>query len=408
MKFMARALRNHGFRLYFSGQMVSYVGTWMQQVAMGWLVYRLTGSVLLLGLIGFASQIPILVFAPLGGVLSDRVNRHRLIITTQVLSMLQAFILAALTLSNLVEVWHLVAMALWLGLINAIDMPVRQSYVSLLVGNKDDLANAIALNSFAMNTARFLGPAIAGVLVSLFNEGTCFLLNGLSYGVVVLALLKISVKHAPLRTTRSFLEGLQEGFDYAAKSRPILALLCLVASMSFMITPYIVLMPFYAKEVFHGDAQTLGLLMGASGFGALTGATFLVSRRDVSRLGNHVAKTPYLASISLMAFAFNHILWVAMPLLFLVGFGVIVTTASTNTMIQTLVHDHFRGRVMSFFSMAFLGMAPLGSLAAGAVAHYIGVPATLFAGGILTMIAAAFLARYLFDLPHHLKAVNSI
>lgn len=404
MKFMNRALRHRNFRLYFSGQMVSYIGTWMQQVAMGWLAYKLTSSVLLLGLIGFASQIPILIFSPLGGLLSDRFNRHRLIIVTQSLSMLQALILAALTLSGLIQVWHLVVMAVLLGIINAVDVPVRQSFVSLLVKDKEDLANGILLNSFAMNSARFLGPALAGILMSISSEGMCFLVNGLSYTVVILALLKIRTSHQPPKHTQSFLHGIRDGFSYAAKSRPIRSLLGLVATVSFMLTPYIVLMPFYAKEVFHGNAQTLSMLMGSSGLGALIGAIFLVSRKSVVPLGKLVTKAPYLAACAVLAFAFNQVLWISMPLLTVAGFGVLLTAASSNTIIQTLVHDHYRGRIMSFFSMAFLGMAPLGSLVAGSLGHAIGVPATLFAGGLLTLLIASMLTRQLDDLPEQIQA----
>ncbi len=406
MKFMDRALRHRNFRLYFSGQMVSYIGTWMQQVAMGWLAYKLTSSVLLLGLIGFASQIPILIFSPLGGLLSDRFNRHRLIIVTQSLSMVQALILAALTLSGLIQVWHLVVMAVLLGIINAVDVPVRQSFVSLLVKNKEDLANGILLNSFAMNSARFLGPALAGILMSVSSEGMCFLVNGLSYIVVVFALSKIRTSHQPPKHNQSFLHGIKDGFSYAAQSRPIRSLLGLVATVSFMLTPYIVLMPFYAKEVFHGNAQTLSMLMGSSGLGALIGAIFLVSRKSVVPLGKLVTKAPYLAACAVMGFAFNQVLWISMPLLTVAGFGVLLTAASSNTIIQTLVHDHYRGRIMSFFSMAFLGMAPLGSLVAGSLGHAIGVPATLFAGGLLTLLIASMLTRQLGDLPEQIQAAR--
>lgn len=403
---IARALRHRNFRLYFSGQMVSYTGSWMQQVAMGWLAYKLTSSVLLLGVIGFAGQIPVLLVSPLGGLLSDRFNRHRLIVVTQSLSMLQAFILAALALSGLIQVWHLVVMAVWLGVINAIDVPVRQSFVSLLVKDKEDLANGILLNSFAMNSARFLGPALAGLVMSVSSEGMCFLVNGLSYIVVVAALLKIRTSHQPPRHKQSFLGGISDGFRYAAKSPPIRALLGLVATVSLMLTPYIVLMPYYAKEVFHGNAQTLSLLMGSSGLGALAGAMFLVSRKGVMPLSRLVTKAPYLAACAVMAFSFSQILWLSIPLLTLAGFGVLLTAASSNTLIQTLVHDHYRGRIMSFFSMAFLGMAPLGSLIGGALGKHVGVPATLFGGGVLTLVLATVLVRQLLDLGEHVQVAK--
>ncbi|MBS4098436.1 MAG: MFS transporter [Sulfuricella sp.] len=405
MTAMFRSLRHRDFRAYFIGQMVSYIGTWMQQVAMAWLAYRISGSVLVLGLVGFASQFPILLFAPFGGVFSDRHDRRRLMILTQSLSLLQTLVLAALTFSGLVEVWHLLALAVWLGLINAVDTPARQSIISMLVRDRSDLANAIALNSFAMNSARFLGPALAGFLVSLSGEGVCFLLNGASYAVVVVALLRIRLGHkAPQR--QPLLKVLREGVAYTWNSKPIRTLLGIVATISFLLTPVVVFMPFYAREVFHGDARTLGLLMSCSGIGSLLGAGVLASRRNVALVAWMVSKAPFLAAASLMAFSFSTVLWLSMPLLVLVGLGMIMTVASSNTIIQTLVHDHFRGRVMSYFTVAFLGMAPLGSLAAGSVAHHLGVPATLFGGCVLGIGVLAWLTRRLQGLDSHLKAAR--
>lgn len=404
MKPVIRALRHRNFRLYFFGQIVSLIGTWMQQVAMGWLVYRLTGSVLLLGVIGFASQVPILVFAPFGGLWSDRFSRQRLLLLTQTLSMLQALILAALTLTHLVQVWHLVAMAVTLGLINAVDAPARQSFVVQLVDTRDDLPNAIALNSFTINSTRMLGPTVAGILVSLFGEGVCFLLNGLSYLGVIWVLVTIRVADVP-RLRHSMVEGLKQGFAYAFGFPPIRALLVLMATLSFTATPYIVLMPVYAKQVFHGDARTLGLLMGASGLGALIGTFYLASRKTVVGLGRVITGAVFCAGGGLMAFAFSRSFWATVPTLMLVGFGIIAAAASSNMVIQTIVKDHFRGRTMSLFTMSFLGMAPLGSLAAGSLADRIGTPETLFLGGLASVLAALVFARQLPALREHVRPI---
>lgn len=389
---MTRALRHRNFRLYFSGQLVSLIGTWMQQVAMGWLVYRLTGSVFLLGLLGFASQIPVLLFAPFGGVISDRYDRHRLLVLTQTLAMVQALILAALTLGGWVQVWHLVLMASILGLINAVDAPVRQSFVVLLVEDQADRPNAIALNSLAMNSTRLVGPALAGAVIGLVGEGMCFLLNGLSYLAVLVALLLMNPPRHP-RRAHSLFGGLKEGLDYAVHHRPIRALLSLAALVSVMVVPYVVLMPYYAKVVFHGDAHTLGLLMACSGLGAMTASLFLASRKSVAALSRHVPAAAGVGGAALMAFAFSTNLWLSMSALVVAGFGVIATAAGSNTLIQTLVEERFRGRVMSLFTVAFLGMAPVGNLLSGAIAHYVGVPATLFGGGVLALGVGRMLAR---------------
>lgn len=405
MTAMFRSLRHREFRDYFLGQMVSYIGTWMQQVAMAWLAYRISGSVLVLGLVGFASQFPILLFAPFGGVFSDRHDRRRLMLLTQTLALLQSLLLAVLTFSGVVEVWHLLVLAVWLGLVNAVDTPARQSIISSLVKERADLVNAIALNSFAMNSARFIGPALAGLLVSLSGETLCFFLNALSYAVMVAILLRIRLSQAPPQR-QPIMKVLREGVAYTLASPPIRTLLGIVATLSFFLTPVVVVMPFYAREVFHGDASTLGLLMSCSGSGSLVGAAFLASRRNVGLIAWMVGKAPFLATVSLMAFSVSTSLWLAMPLLVLVGLGMILTVATSNTLIQTLVHDHFRGRVMSYFTVAFLGLAPLGSLVAGAVADRVGVPATLFVGGIFAAAVLVFLVRRLHGLDVHLSAAR--
>ena len=386
MPAIVRALRHRNYRLYFGGQLVSLVGTWMQQIAMSWLAYRLTDSVLVLGLVGFAGQIPVLVFAPFGGMWSDRVNRRRILIATQSAAMVQALVLAALTLSQAVQPWHLVALALVLGTINAIDIPARQAFVVHLVDDRADLSNAIALNSFAMNAARLLGPTVAGVVLSVVGEGICFLLNAVSYLTVLLAL--VAIRSGPQAvSSRPMASALRQGFRYAFGHDAIRAMLLLVAVVSFTATPYTVLMPVYAKQIFGGDARTLGLLLGCAGGGALAGTVYLAARKSLDGLERVIALAPVLAGAGLLAFAFSRSLWVAAPALLAVGFGVISTVASANTLIQSLVPDELRGRVMSLFTMAFLGMAPLGSLAAGSVAHGVGAPVTLFAGGLCSIAA---------------------
>lgn len=388
-----RALKHRNYRLYFGGQVVSLVGTWMQQVAMSWLAYRLTGSVLMLGLVGFAGQIPVLLLAPFGGLWSDRVDRRRLLIATQSAAMLQALVLAGLTLAHALEPWHLVLLALLLGAINAVDIPARQSLLVQLVDARDDLPNAIALNSMAMNGARLVGPSLAGLMVSLVGEGICFLVNAASYLTVLLALL--AVRLAPLPAApRTPGSALKQGFAYAFGKRGIRSLLLLVAVVSFTATPYTVLMPVYAKEVYGGDARILGLLLGCAGAGALAGTVYLAARQSLDGLVRVIALAPMLAGAGLLVFAFSRSLWLALPALLAVGFGVICTVASGNTLIQSRVRDDLRGRVMSIFTMAFLGIAPLGSLAAGALASAVGAPVTLFAGGLCCIAAGiAFLRR---------------
>ncbi len=387
-----RALKHRNYRLYFAGQVVSLVGTWMQHVAMSWLAYRLTGSVLVLGLVGFAGQIPILLLAPFGGVWSDRVDRRRLLIASQVAAMVQALVLAALTLLHMVAAWQLVLLALTLGAINAVDIPARQSLLVQLVDAREDLPNAIALNSMAMNGARLVGPSLAGVMVSWVGEGVCFLINAASYLTVLLALL--AVRTAPRQVAPATSgSALKEGFAYAFGKRGIRSLLLLVAVVSFSATPYTVLMPVYAREIYGGDARTLGLLLGCAGGGALAGTIYLAARRSLDGLVRVIGLAPVIAGLGLLVFAASRSLWLAVPALVAVGFGVISAVASGNTLIQSRVRDELRGRVMSIFTMAFLGVAPLGSLAAGALASAIGAPWTLTFGGLCCVAAGLAFRR---------------
>lgn len=381
-----RALRSYNYRCYFLGQLVSMAGTWMQQIAMSWLAYRLTGSAALLGTIGFASQLPILLFGALGGVWSDRFDRRRVLLWTQSLSMVQALVLALLTWNGWINAPLLVFLAFGLGCINALDMPARQSIAVKLVDDKDDLPNAIALNSFMMNSTRFVGPALAGFLIALTGEVVCFLLNALSYLAVILALLAMRWRPLPLEGERQETwAALRQGVDYCRGHRPIRSLLLIVAAVSFFITPYGVLMPLVTREIFGGDARIFGLLVGFGGVGALGASLYLASRAGVDELPRTLAFSVPLAGVALTAFILSPSLVLAYPAVMLLGFCTIVTVAGSNTLIQFHVSDALRGRVMALFSIAFLGVAPLGSLAIGLVAEALGVRITLAACGLLVL-----------------------
>jgi MFS family permease len=384
-----RTLRYRNYRLFFGGQLISLVGTWMQQVALTWLVYRTTGSALLLGVVGFATQMPTFLISPVAGVLADRHNRHRILIATQVVAMLQALLLAALTLTGTIEAWSIIALSIVLGVINGFDIPTRQSFVLEMIENREDLPNAIALNSSMFNAARLVGPSIAGFLLAAIGEGMCFLVNGLSFIAVIAALLAMKLppqKRAP--HTGSVIEGLRDGARYALGFPPIKRILLLVAMVSGVGMPAFVLMPVYAKDVIGGGPHTLGFLMGAIGLGALSGAITLASRKTIVGLVGWATIATTIFGAGLLAFAYADSLWIALPLLFAVGFGMMVQMASCNTILQTVTDDDKRGRVMSFYTMAFMGMMPFGSLVAGAVASRIGTPNTVLASGIICSAGA--------------------
>lgn len=394
VKSILRAFAHRNYRLFFGGQAVSLIGTWMQQVAMSWLVYRLTNSTMLLGIVGFSSQIPIFLFASLAGVFADRHNRHRILVVTQVLSMLQALTLAALTLAGVVAVWHIILLSIVLGLINAFDMPARQSFLVDLVEDKTDLGNAIALNSFMFNGARLIGPSIAGILIALVGEGPCFLLNGISFGAILVALLAMSIPGRPEgKESGSFLRGLWEGYTYAYHTQPIRSILTHLALMSFMGMPYTVLMPFFARDHLHGGPHTLGFLMAASGTGALLGTVYLASHKTIRGLDRLIVVASGVFGVGLIAFSFSYRFWLSLAILLFLGFGLIVQMASCNTIIQTIVQEDKRGRVMSLYAMAFAGMVPFGSLFAGALSARIGPPYTLIVCGIACLLAAILFAR---------------
>jgi len=369
----------------------------MQSVAQAWLVYSMTKSALLLGSVGFASQFPVFLVAPFGGIAADRVNRQRLVIATQTASMILAGILAWLTLSGRVQVWHIFALAGLLGVVNAFDIPGRQSFLVDMVG-KEDLMNAIALNSSMFNGARVIGPAIAGILVAKIGEGWCFAANSISYVAVIVGLLLMHV-HSPVRVSKhSPIEDIVEGFRWVNQTRIIRALLLLIGLVSLVAMPYTVLMPVFADRVLHGGARGLGILMGATGVGALFGALTLAAKTGVKGLGRWVAFSCAGLGISLVCFSFSRSLWLSVALLLPAGYSMMLQMACSNTLIQTMVPDELRGRVMSVYSMMFMGMAPFGAFFGGALAHRLGAPFTVAVGGVACFMGAVWFWRVLPEL----------
>lgn len=403
---LLRALRHRNYRLYFGGQAVSLIGSWMTRVATSWLVYRLTGSALLLGLVSFVGQVPTFLLAPVGGVLVDRWNRHRVLVLTQWLSMAQSFLLAGLAISGRITVWQVLVLSLFQGLVNALDIPARQAFAVDMVEDERDLPNAIALNSSIFNGARLLGPPIAGGLIAAGGEGLCFLVDGVSYLAVIAALRAMRVRTrrtaaAPVALRRQ----LREGFAYAVRFAPIRTILLLVAGISLLGMPYAVLMPVVARDILHGGAHTLGFLMGAAGLGALAGGLYLASRKSVVGLGRVIALATGCFGVGLIAFGSSRALWLSLAIMSAVGFGMLVQMAASNTILQTIVDEDKRGRVMSFYAMAFMGMAPFGSLLGGVLASWIGVPRTLLLSGSACVAAAAAFAC---QLPQLNRAIRPI
>jgi MFS family permease len=393
---LLRALGARNYRLFFSGQSVSLIGTWITRIATSWLVYRLTGSEFLLGLVSFFGQIPTLVLAPFAGVLVDRHDRHRILVATQVLSMLQSLALAILALSGVITVTHVLLLQLAQGIINAFDTPARQSFVVDMIEDRAHLPNAIALNSSMVNGSRIIGPSIGGVLIAAFGEGWCFAIDAISYVAVIASLLAMRVERQPRRrATTSALDELRDGLRYVTGSPPIWSALVLLAVVATMGMPYTVLMPAIAVSVLHGGPHTLGFLMTAAGLGALVGALYLASRSTVLGLGRVMVLATLTFGASLIAFSLSRQLWLSLLILPLVGGGMMIETASTNTVIQTIVDERLRGRVMSFYAMAFMGTAPIGSLFAGALAARIGAPWTVLVGGIACLLAGFWFSRRL-------------
>ena len=397
-----RALRERNFALFFTGQGLSLCGTWMQSLAQAWLVYRLTGSPFLLGLVEFAGRAPILAFGLVGGLLADRWPRHRVMLVTQILSLVQAAALAALTLSGHITIEWILALATLLGIINAVDIPVRQSFVGNLVP-RNDIPSAICLNASSFNADRIIGPSIAGLLVVTVGEGLCFLLNALSYLIVIGCLAAMRVRETARTAPASALGFVLEGLTYARQTPHVRALLALITVLSVAALPYSTLLPVFAGEILKTGANGLGLLMAATGVGALAGAFQIARRGTVRGLGSYIAGAVVLYAAGLLSLAFSTTLWISLPALVAIGFGMITSLAGTNTLLQSLAPDALRGRVMSLYSTVALGFATFGSLLAGAGATYLGAPLTVAAGGLITLASAVLFWSALPAIRSHIR-----
>jgi MFS family permease len=391
-----RALRHRNFRLFFGGQSISLIGTWMTRLATSWLVYRLTGSAFLLGIVGFSGQIPTFLLAPFAGVWVDRLNRRHVLIVTQVLAMLQSFALAFLTLTKHITIHEIILLSAMQGMINAFDMPGRQAFLVEMVEDRQDLGNAIALNSSMVNMARLVGPSLAGVVIAVSGEGSCFLIDGISYLAVIASLFAMRLKPAGVkRVATSMLVQLREGWDYVAGFAPIRTILTLFATVSLMGWPFTVLMPIFASKILKGGAHTLGFLMGAVGIGALISALSLAVRKNVLGLGRMIYISTAVFGVSLIFFGLSRNIWISLVMMLFCGFGMMQQMAASNTIIQTIVDEDKRGRVMSFYTVAFVGMAPFGSLLAGAMAHAVGAPRTVMLSGACCIAGAIWFATRL-------------
>jgi MFS family permease len=403
-----RALRHRNFRLFFGGQTVSLIGTWMTRLATSWLVYRLTGSAILLGVVGFAGQIPTFLLAPFAGVWIDRLNRRNVLLITQILAMLQSLALAALTLTHRINIHEIIWLSAFQGAINAFDMPGRQSFLVEMVEDKRDLGNAIAMNSSMVNLARLVGPSLAGAVIALSGEGYCFLIDGLSYLAVIASLLAMHLKPAVIkRTTDSVITQLKEGWSYVSGFVPIRTILLLFALVSLMGWPFTVLMPIFAGTILRGGPHTLGFLMGAVGIGALISAISLAVRRTVLGLGKMIPISTATFGLGLIVFGTSRVLWLSLLMMLVCGFGMMQQMAASNTIIQTIVDESKRGRVMSFYTVAFVGMAPFGSLLAGALAHAIGAQRTVMLSGAFCLVGAAWFATQLRGIRKYLRPIYS-
>jgi MFS family permease len=406
LKLIFRSFRYRNYRLFFAGQSLSLIGTWIQRLAIPWLVYHLTNSAFLLGVVGFAGQIPTFLIAPFAGVLTDRWNKYSILIATQVAAMIQAFILAFLYLFGNIHVWHIVLLNIILGCVNAFDVPARQSFVIEMVEKKEDLGNAIALNSSMVHGARLIGPSVAGVLIALTGEGICFLVNGISYLFVITSLLMMKISPSKTKKKNAYmLKEMKEGISYAFGFPPIKYTLILLAVISLMGMSYTVLMPVFAKEILHGGSHTFGFLMGATGLGALSGAFYLASRKSVIGLCKLIPFASGIFGLGLIAFSFSRSQVLSLGLLVIVGLGMMIQMASSNTILQTVVDDDKRGRVMSLYTMAFIGTAPFGSLLGGSLAKILGTPYTILLGGIVCVLGAVIFAK---NLPEIQKNIHPI
>ena len=406
LKIIFRSLQYRNYRLFFSGQSLSLIGTWIQRIALPWLVYHLTDSAFFLGLVGFAGQIPTFLLASFAGVLTDRWNRYHILIITQILAMVQALILAFLFFMGIIEVWHIIILSVVLGCINSFDIPARQAFLVEMVEKKEDLGNAIALNSSMVNSARLLGPSIAGVLIASIGEGICFFINGVSYLFVIISLLLMRVHSQKKRTQNpNVFKALKEGFSYTFSFVPIKSIILLLGLISLMGMPYAVLMPIFAKEILHGGSHTFGFLMGASGIGAFLGAIYLASRKSILGLEKVIPISAGIFGLGLVTISLSRIFLLSLILMVLTGLGMMLQLASSNTIIQTIVDDDKRGRVMSIYAMAFIGTAPFGSFLAGSMASVIGAPKTLLICGTFCVSGAFIFASNLTKLRKKIRPI---
>lgn len=395
-KVIFRSLRHPNYRLFFSGQSISLIGTWMQRIALPWVVYRMTGSEVLLGVVGFAGTIPSFLLAPFAGVLIDRWSRYRVLLVTQIISMIQASVLAWLSLTGGLDIWHIIVLSVIIGCINSFDMPARHAFVINMVNGKEDIGNAIALNSMMFNGARLIGPSVAGIILATAGEGACFLINAVSYIFVIVSLLAMKVPVIQEKKERvPMFREMKEGLDYTFGFAPIKHIILLLGLVSLMGASYQVLMPVYAKDILQGDSHTFGFLMGGAGAGALLGAIYLASRDTVLRLGRLIPAAAALLSTGLIALSLSSSFLISMFLIFFTGLGMMTHTAASNTILQTIADDDKRGRVMSFYTMALMGTVPFGSLLAGWMAKVLGTPWTMFIGGAVCLMGALVFYRKL-------------
>jgi len=396
VKLVFRSLGNRNYLLFFIGQGISLIGTWFQFTAMSWLIYSLTKSSFLLGVVSFTGQFPAFLLSPFAGVIADRVSRKNILIITQILYMLQALILALLVLNKTITIWHIILLSLLGGIISGFDMTARHSFVSDMVETKEYLGNAIALNSSLFNMARLIGPTVAGLVIGVAGEGLCFLINSISFLSIIIALLAMKINRVKKETKKlDFLPGIKDGFSYAFGSVPVKMTLFLTAVISLTVMPYGVLMPVFAKEIFHGGPHTLGFLMSASGLGALTGALTIASKQTSRGFERIIPAGACLSGISLTVLTFSSNFYLSMALIFLTGYGMIIFFTSSNTLIQTLAEEHMCGRVMSLYTMSFMGTMPLGSILAGSLAQKIGVQYTVLTGGLFCLFGALVFIREL-------------
>jgi MFS family permease len=406
IKTIFRSFQYRNYRLFFAGQGISLIGTWMQRIAMPWLVYHITGSPLLLGVVGFAGQIPTFLLSPIAGVLTDRWNRYYVLIVAQIVAMLQALALTLLFYTGTIQVWHIVVLSILMGCFNAFDVPSRQSFVIDLVEKREDLGNAIALNSLMFNGARLIGPSVAGVLLASAGEGICFLSNAVSYLFVIASLLLMKVPaRENIKRNSHILKDMQAGFSYTFGFAPLKHLILLLGLVSIMTMPYQVLMPVFAKEVLKGGSHTFGFLMGAAGLGAFAGGLYLASRKSVLKLGRIVPYAAAVSGIGLIGFSLSQFFILSMLMMIIAGLGMMLHTAASNTILQTIVDEDMRGRMLSIYTMAIMGTAPFGSLLAGSLAKVIGTPQTIMAGGIACIAGAILFYRKLPQLKDEVRPI---